>query len=157
MKPFHIALALGLTFVASTPIALAAPVQTSAADAAKANTRQIANAAAAYQGNIAAAQRATADWTHVTVTAMPDTTKAGNTAGEQRTEADPPPLPTLPGPPKDVNIASAQRAMADWTHVTAMPDTAKAGKAANAQRVMADWTHTTPPLDTTKAGNTLGK
>lgn len=156
MKSPHTALALGLTFIASTSIALAAPVQAHAADAATVNTRQLANAAAAYHGNIAAAQRAMADWTHVT--AIPDTAKAGSTAGEQRTQVDPPPpLTALPDPRKAGSSANAQRVMADWTHVTAMPDTAKAGKAASARTAMADWMHVAPLPDTTRTGNALGK
>lgn len=123
MKPFHIAsaLALGLTLVATTPIALAAPVQTNAADTMVVNTHQARNAE--YHGNIVAAQRALADWTRLTV--LPYAADASNIAGGQTSKADPPPVTTAPGLTNAGNIAAAQRAMADWTHVTVMPDATK--------------------------------
>ncbi len=127
MKPLHVAcaIALGLTLVASTPLALAEPAQTNATYAVATNAHPVANAIPGYYRNTACAQRVMADWTRLT--ALSDTIKACNTAGEQRAVADPPPHTALPDPPKAGNTAGAQRAMADWTRLTARPDTTAAG------------------------------
>lgn len=88
MKLLHVAsaLALGFTPVVAAPLTLAAaPVQTEAADVPVVSTLPPINAVSLYDGNIGAAQRAVADWTHVTP--LPDTSTAATVAGKE-TEID---------------------------------------------------------------------
>lgn len=126
MKPLHIlsAIALGLTLIATTPIAFAEPPQSETADTVVTYAHPVANRVPGYYGNIACEERTMADWTRLT--SLRDRIKACNAAGEQSAMADPPRYTALPDPAKAGNIACAQRAMADWTRLTALRDTIEA-------------------------------